>query len=237
MCPVRTKEKVARPERLELPTYWFEANRSIQLSYGRVWLHRIITTEMPASDHREVEIKLEHRGSPGSARALIEACGYSEIEPRTLETDQLFDRSGELRASDRLLRLRRAGDRATVTYKGPGERARHKSREEIEFDVDDGEAFELVLTRLEYQPAFRYEKFRAKFGASGEPGIITLDETPIGVFLELEGEPAWIDRTAARLGYSEQEYVTASYASLYRKYRLEHRESPENMIFLPGRLS
>jgi len=28
---------LARPERLELPTYWFEASRSIQLSYGRVF--------------------------------------------------------------------------------------------------------------------------------------------------------------------------------------------------------
>ena len=27
--------KLARPERLELPTLWFEARRSIQLSYGR----------------------------------------------------------------------------------------------------------------------------------------------------------------------------------------------------------
>ena len=27
--------KVARPERFELPTLWFEARRSIQLSYGR----------------------------------------------------------------------------------------------------------------------------------------------------------------------------------------------------------
>jgi hypothetical protein len=26
---------VVRPERLELPAYWFEASRSIQLSYGR----------------------------------------------------------------------------------------------------------------------------------------------------------------------------------------------------------
>ena len=26
---------LARPERLELPTYWFEASRSIHLSYGR----------------------------------------------------------------------------------------------------------------------------------------------------------------------------------------------------------
>ena len=28
-------DAVARPERLELPTLWFEARRSIQLSYGR----------------------------------------------------------------------------------------------------------------------------------------------------------------------------------------------------------
>jgi hypothetical protein len=27
---------MARPERLELPTLWFEARCSIQLSYGRV---------------------------------------------------------------------------------------------------------------------------------------------------------------------------------------------------------
>jgi hypothetical protein len=27
---------VARPERFELPTYWFEASCSIRLSYGRV---------------------------------------------------------------------------------------------------------------------------------------------------------------------------------------------------------
>ena len=32
---MKKKEKVARPERLELPTLWFEARCSIQLSYGR----------------------------------------------------------------------------------------------------------------------------------------------------------------------------------------------------------
>jgi hypothetical protein len=29
------RERVARPERVELPTFWFVARRSIQLSYGR----------------------------------------------------------------------------------------------------------------------------------------------------------------------------------------------------------
>jgi hypothetical protein len=33
---LRRLSQVARPEGLEPPAYWFEANRSIQLSYGRV---------------------------------------------------------------------------------------------------------------------------------------------------------------------------------------------------------
>jgi hypothetical protein len=33
---MRKKEKVVRPERFELPAFWFVARRSIQLSYGRI---------------------------------------------------------------------------------------------------------------------------------------------------------------------------------------------------------
>ena len=163
---------------------------------------------------------------------MIERQGYVLIEPRTLESDRIFDRGpGELKSADQLLRLRRAGSLATVTYKGPADRQRYKSREEIEFDVSDPNAFELVLARLGYTPRFRYEKFRTKFAARPEPGIITIDETPIGVFLELEGEASWIDRTAARLGFSAAEYCTVSYASLYREYLLSHEGSPPDMVF------
>jgi hypothetical protein len=31
----KSLKRVARPERVELPTFWFVARRSIQLSYGR----------------------------------------------------------------------------------------------------------------------------------------------------------------------------------------------------------
>ena len=41
---MKKQEKVARPERLELPTLWFEARCSIQLSYGRAAKHFTVSS-------------------------------------------------------------------------------------------------------------------------------------------------------------------------------------------------
>src|SRR5271157_1172886 len=38
---------LARPERLELPTYWFEASRSIHLSYGRATTSILAAPTLP----------------------------------------------------------------------------------------------------------------------------------------------------------------------------------------------
>lgn len=188
---------------------------------------------MAKAPYIEVEVKLRCAGSASAAQSMIESHGYRCVEPRTLESDQVFDRQdAELRRSDQLLRLRKTGERAMITYKGPSRRERHKSREEIEFDVSDAAALTEVLERLGYVPRFRYEKYRTKFATPGEPGFITIDETPIGVFLELEGPPAWIDATAARLGFSPSEYLTSSYSSLYAEYRRSNAGAPADMTFL-----
>jgi adenylate cyclase class 2 len=185
----------------------------------------------------ETEIKLRWNGTAEEAQALIERHGYAVSSPRTLESDQLFDLpSAALRQSDRILRLRKTTSpegttRAMVTYKGPATRDGYKSREEIEFDVSDPNTFTLVLHRLGYQAAFRYEKFRTQLRAAGEPGIITVDETPIGVYLEIEGPHDWIDSTAARLGLPKAQFLTVSYASLYRDYRAQHPAAPADMTF------
>ncbi len=188
------------------------------------------------TDVTETEIKIRWDGPASGAQALIERHGYRLTSARTLEIDQLFDRaSGELKQSDQVLRLRLAHNRettrATVTYKGPATREGYKSREEIEFEVSDPDAFMLVLDRLGYHPGFRYEKFRTKFSAPNESGLITLDETPIGVFLELEGAKDWIDRTASRLGFSPAAYLTASYASLYRQHSADDPHAAPQMTF------
>ena len=180
----------------------------------------------------ETEIKLRLARGPEHASALLKQHGFRVTCPRQLETDQTFDLpSGELRQSGRLLRLRSAGGRWMVTYKGPPQSGNHKSREEIETAVSDGPAFAQILAGLGYQPSFAYEKFRTTYKALGEEGIATVDETPIGDFLELEGPGYWIDQTALRLGFEPADYITSSYATLYEEHRGKNATVPRDMKF------
>jgi len=180
----------------------------------------------------ENEIKLPVHDSPDAARLRVEALGYRLHRDRTLESDQLFDDlNGQLKSSDRILRLRRVGDRAILTYKGPAQRTRHKSREEIETDISDPAALVLVLDRLGYQPGFRYEKYRTMFRRADETGVITLDETPIGFFGEIEGSARWIDRTARLLGINRDSYITDTYAALFYAWKRRTRSRASEITF------
>jgi adenylate cyclase class 2 len=87
---------------------------------------------------------------------------------------------------------------------------------------------------------FRYEKFRTTFrlpasNAWAKRLIIELDETPIGVFLELEGPANAIDRAAKALGFETRDYVLANYVTLYREYCRGRGEEPHDMLFTKSR--
>jgi adenylate cyclase class 2 len=164
---------------------------------------------------QETEIKLRVP-SPDRAHSLLVQQGFEILHPRTFERNHIFDTpEASLRGSRRLLRLRDAGGVATLTFKGPAETGKHKSREEREVHPDSFDGMQIILERLGYQISFRYDKYRTEYARPGSHGIATIDETPAGTFMELEGEPAWIDRTAAALGFTESDYITASYANLY----------------------
>src|SRR4029077_17671952 len=88
------------------------------------------------------------------------------------------------------------------------------------------------LVALWYYASCRYEKYRTVFTCDGEPGVVMLDETPIGEFLELEGPEFWIERTTAKLGLSTEHYVLSTYPKLYEGYQKKHPSLPRNMVFL-----
>jgi len=180
---------------------------------------------------REVEIKLRMRDAAEGARLLAEA-GFRVRRRRLLESNVLYDTSdGSLRRVGKLLRVRRVGGETILTYKGPGEPGKHKVREEIELGISSAEPCDAIMKRLGFAPSFRYEKYRTEFDPPGGGGIAMLDETPIGTFLELEGDPDWIDRTAALLGFPESAYITASYARLHLERLSERGEPLTHMLF------
>jgi adenylate cyclase, class 2 len=163
----------------------------------------------------ETEIKLRV-ANPQDAHLLLVNHGFVILHPRVFERNLIFDTPElSLRSSQRLLRLRDAGGAVTLTFKGPAEAGKHKSREEREVHPDSFEEMQIILKRLDYQVTFEYDKHRTEYHRPGSPGLATIDETPAGTFMELEGDPAWIDRTAAELGFREADYILASYGALY----------------------
>jgi adenylate cyclase class 2 len=136
---------------------------------------------------------------------------------------------GVLRGRGELLRLRHYGDQWRLTHKGKGRAGRHKSREELETQVEDGRQMNAILARLGFTPSFCYEKFRSEW--SDGTGHVVLDETPIGNFGEIEGPARWIDRTARALDIGQDRYITDSYAQLFNQWKQRTDSGATDMTF------
>jgi adenylate cyclase class 2 len=163
----------------------------------------------------ETEIKLRV-ASPEAAREALARIGAQETRARHIEDNLLFDFEARvLRGRGHVLRLRETPAGAVLTFKGPYRiEDGIKSREEIEAGSADGSALRAILNRLGFVPVFRYQKYRETFAWQNQE--IVLDETPIGIFLEIEGDPAGIRAAATALGYGPSDYLTDSYAALFR---------------------
>jgi adenylate cyclase class 2 len=127
--------------------------------------------------------------------------------------------------------VRSAGNILTCTFKGRELPGIHKRREEREFHPDDLAECLALFAGLGFVPSLRYEKYRTEFTCEGDPGTAMLDETPIGVFLELEGPARWLDATAKRLGYSRDDYILLSYGRLYADWCTEYEIVSNEMVF------
>ena len=60
---------------------------------------------------------------------------------------------------------------------------------------------------------------------------LVLDETPIGVWAELEGEPEWIDAILELLGVAPSQCLTDSYGKLFLRWKEETGSPAEHLTF------
>ena len=176
---------------------------------------------------REIKLRFD---SADEAREKILALGAAPLLGRRLQEDCLFDTDDErLRRQRSTLRVRSEGGKSLLTYKGPAIPGLIKIREEYETVVADGAALQTILEELGLHVWFRYEKYREEF--SNDDVVIAVDETPVGVFVEIEGGEDAIHETARALGRTPADYITDSYRFLFLQHRDANGLAGHDMVF------
>ncbi len=140
-------------------------------------------------------------GQRGSCRAVIAPTGVPRL--------------------DECLRLRRERtglhEQLILAYKGPKQQDDYKRRTEIEIEVTDAPATELLLTALGYGKALAFDKRRRLWALRNCE--VALDELPLlGVFVEIEGPDSdTIAQVQQMLHLAHVPHTTDSYASLIER--------------------
>jgi len=177
----------------------------------------------------EREIKLRY-DSVESAQAAVLAAGATPRLGRRLQEDALLDTDDEsLRRRRCVLRIRVENGKSRITFKGPVQPSDMKVRDEFETVIGDGALLLRVFEELGFHVWFRYEKYREEF--THENVIVAIDETPVGIFVEIEGCEQGIASMARALGRRPADYVVDSYRTLFLKHRDEFGLAGTDMVF------
>lgn len=116
-----------------------------------------------------------------------------------------------------VLRLRRIGNNAILTYKErfPSDAPIKRQRED-ETGIDDADAMGAILDALGFTPALVYEKRRITWRL--DDAEIVIDELPFGLFMEIEAPEAEIKRIERKLAIKGLRSEHATYPQLTRRH-------------------
>lgn len=178
---------------------------------------------------RKVEVEKKFQLTPEQRRqleSLLPAAGAA-LRGESFEENLLFG-GGSLDNKQRLLRLRRSGGKALLTYK---ERLDSdptiRRRREEETYVENPEAIINIFALMRgYKPAIIYEKRRTTWQLAGTE--ITVDELPFGTFLEIEGDEEAILHVEHLLSRLELVAEPLSYPELIQQHGVKRQDILES---------
>jgi predicted adenylyl cyclase CyaB len=172
--------------------------------------------------HQELELKAVV-SDPAAFRDRLRAAGAAPQFMGRM-TDLRYDRGGELAIRDEVLRVRifhhPEGAEAIVAWKGPTTRSAdgYKLREEIELPVSRATADPgRLLAALGYQPVHAVER-EVEVYRLGDASVRLETYPRMDVLLEIEGEPAAIERAIAMSGIPRDEFTAESLAEFARRF-------------------
>ncbi len=180
-----------------------------------------------------IEIEKKYRlkkAQVAAVRRRLRLIG-AQLQGQEFEENTLYRGKG-LQVGKAVLRLRRVGNKAILTYKKRySSRSSIKRQLEEETLVGDPHAVDSILKALGFTPALVYEKRRETWMLGDTE--IAVDELPFGMFMEIEGKPRDIKSIEAELAIEGLVAEHSTYPELTVKNgtrrggRVEARFKPE----------
>ncbi len=165
----------------------------------------------------EIEVKIKVDDFKKIEMELLKL-NISKIIDWEFEDNIVFDFPElNLKNNGKLFRLRKTEDNNILTLKTPSESndKRFKIREEYEVEVSDFRIMKKIIEHLGLKKFFRYQKYRKTYIIKNNH--ICFDKTPIGNFIEIEGDKQTILEIAKHIGKTEADFITSSYFVLFRE--------------------
>lgn len=165
-----------------------------------------------------IEVEKKYRLSEAErARVLARLAELgAEFYGEEFEENTLYA-GGIINQKNCVLRLRRVGGRAILTFKErfPSDSAIKRQRED-ETEVFNADAMADILDGLGYKPKLVYEKRRQTWRIHQTEVVV--DELPFGFFMEIEGEEQAIMDAEKALHLSAAEAEMATYPQLTARH-------------------
>jgi adenylate cyclase class 2 len=159
------------------------------------------------------------------------------VRPRHFEDNWLLDTEDKrLLTSGAALRVRFVEGAGLVTYKGICEETSAsplKVREEIETETGDPEQMVRLFERLGFSPSFRYQKYRTVYtiNVDGDEIEVVFDETPMGNFIEIEGDDKRVLMVLEAARFSTLDIIRDSYPEIQAARCRERGVPLEDLVF------
>lgn len=168
-------------------------------------------TSHGAADELELKARVD---DPERLRSALDRAGAT-LTFRGVMIDHRFDRGREFETRDEVIRLRvyRPSEGpvwGVLTWKGPvGARGAYRHRHEIETRVDAPDAVSALLARLGLVSTLRIDRTIEQWLLHG--AVLRLEHYPeMDVLLEVEGEPAAIERAVSASGLPRAAFLPES---------------------------
>ena len=164
-----------------------------------------------------IEIEKKYRLTPEQRSALthkLRDAGAQYVREE-FEENTLYE-GGPIDFNRSVLRLRRIGETAVLTYKerlAVNSDAKHQREEETK--VGNAEAMRSILEANGFTARVVYEKRRETWQL-GDTEIV-IDELPFGLFLEIEGSEDGIADVEDKIGTVQLKIEPSTYPQLTRK--------------------